>query len=194
MWPVGKGRWIFVLYSPLETLATIGYRFCRNDQCGSADDVRTKGASAGGQTLNTSLIPETIDDPVTSWAWLETSPMTVTVPNVAIKPRTTGFMAGIEFQPFYNPSWQPYLASALSDVRSLNANWVILTPTWTYTRSDQPVLEPLPERDMLWPDEVDAIKQSRGQSFSVALFPTPYFPAWSQSMVENISPRFRLVG
>jgi hypothetical protein len=177
MWPVGNGRWIFVLYNPLDTLASIGYRFCRNDQCGSADDSRTKGSSAGGQTVNTSLIPEKIDDTVTSWAWLETSPITVTVPNVTIKPRTNGFISGVEFQPYYNPSWQPRMPAALQDIHSLSANWVILTPTWTYTRYEQPVLEPVPGNDALWPDELDAINQAHGDSFSVALFPTPSFPS-----------------
>lgn len=176
MWPVGNHRWIFVLYSPLDTLATIGYRFCRNDQCGSADDARTRGIDTGGQIVNTSLLPEKIDDPVTAWAWLDTKPISVTVPNGTIKPRSNGFIAGVEFLHFYNPSWQPHLTAALQDVRSLNANWVILTPTWTFTRSEQPVLEPLPERDALWPDAVDSIKQARSQSFNVALFPTPYFP------------------
>lgn len=176
MWKVGDKRWIYVLYSPLDTLATIGYRFCRNDQCGSADDSRTRGNEAGGQSVNTSLIRETIDDPLTSWAWLETSQATVTLPNVTVKPRTGGFMAGVEFQPYYNPSWRPHLSEALQDIHSLSANWLVLSPTWTYTRVDQAVLEPLPDRDMLWPDAVDAIAQARGQNLNVALFPTPTFP------------------
>ena len=188
MWRVGALRWIFVLYSPLDTLATIGYRYCRNDQCGSADDARTKGSKTGGQIVNTSLIPEKIDDPVTSWAWLEAAPAQVTLPNVTIQPRASGFVTGVEFQPFYNPSWQPLMISALQDVGSLNANWVILTPTWTFTRADQPVLEPQSDRDGLWPDTVDTLKLARSLSLNVALFPTPYFPGGSEQWWKS-APR-----
>jgi hypothetical protein len=188
MWRVGALRWIFVLYSPLDSLAIIKYRYCRNDQCGSADDARTEGSQAGGQIVKASLVPKKIDDAVTSWAWLAASPAQVTLPNVTIKPRSSGFTAGVEFQPYYNPSWQPLLASALQDVRSLNANWVILTPTWTFTRSDQPVLEPQPNRDALWPDTVNTIKQARSLSLNVALFPTPYFPGGSDQYWKS-APR-----
>ena len=36
MWPIGKNRWMYVLFSPLQTVGAIGYRYCRNSLCGSA--------------------------------------------------------------------------------------------------------------------------------------------------------------
>ena len=38
MWPMGNNQWVYRLYSPLNMLGTFHYRYCRNGQCGSADD------------------------------------------------------------------------------------------------------------------------------------------------------------
>lgn len=176
MWNVGGNRWIYVLYSPLETLGDIHYRYCRNDQCGSADDVKTVGNQAEGLPVRTSPDPETISDKVEAWLWLEDIGEPTTLPNVDIRPRGQDYMAGIEIQPSYHPSWGPRMANAFSDVASMNANWLILTPSWTFTRLSPPVLELLPGVDLLWHDLSEAVDQARSHSLNLALYPTPHFP------------------
>ena len=176
MWGVGSNRWIYVLYSPLDTLGAIRYRYCRNDQCGSADDRKTPGQKAVGMAVSTALLPETIDDPVEGWVWLETLSEPTTLPNTTVRPPQAGFMAGIEFQADYHPSWSTNLASAINDVKGLNANWLVLAPSWTFTRANPPVLEPLPGADPLWPDMVSSLEATHTQGLNVALFPAPHFP------------------
>ena len=176
MWQVEPGRWVFVLYSPLDPLGSIIYRFCRNDQCGSADDERTVGAHNAGQVISPTLLPQKVDDPILNWHWIVTEDQPTVVPNVTVRSRDTGFWAGVEYQTNYHPSWAPYNNSALQNVKNLGANWVIYRPTWTYTRVNFPVFEPVAGQDPLWPDLVSMIGQARGQGLNVALFPSPRYP------------------
>jgi hypothetical protein len=55
MWPLGNNRWAYKLYSPLNMLGSFGYRYCRDGQCGSADDKATAGLSTQGRVAGTSL-------------------------------------------------------------------------------------------------------------------------------------------
>ncbi len=186
MWPIGDQRWMYVLYSPLETIGEIGYRYCRDGLCGSADDGQTSGPDAPGRSVHTSVLPETIVDQVDAWAWLsEEAQQPITLPNTAVRPRGTGYVAGVELQPYFHPSWRPLIASATGDIAGLKANWLFLTPTWTFTRQNLPVLEPVAGWDPLWPDSIETIVQARSQGLQVALFPTPRFPggasAWWKS-------------
>lgn len=181
MWGVpNSNRWIFILYSPLDTLGAIGYRYCRNEQCGSADNISTMGMNANSPTVNTSLLAETIDDPVTHWAWIQPSAGAVTVPNTTVRVMPQGFVTSIELQPSYQPSWQPLMASAFADIQSMHANQVTLTPTWTFTRQNLPVLEPVTGRDPLWPDLIADASLAKDLGLSLSYFPTPVFPGGAE--------------
>ena len=191
MWPIAKNRWGYILVSPLDKVNNFGYRYCREDQCGYADDASTMVDKSRGHPVSTSLLPQTLVDDVIDWAWWPSAPAPATVPNVAVQPHGNNFMAGIEFQAYYHPSWQPLMIKALNDIKSQNANWVILTPTWTYTRISPPVLEILPGNDPLYPDVASTISQARNLGFNVALFPTPRFPKemnqWWQEAPRDFS-------
>ena len=70
MWPRGNNQWVYQLYSPLNMLGDFEYRYCRNDQCGVADDVKTS-PGAHGRPVSTSLVPEDLQDTVTGWTWYQ---------------------------------------------------------------------------------------------------------------------------
>lgn len=177
MWGIpNSSRWIYVLYSPLDTLGAIGYRYCRNEQCGAADDASSMGTNAAGLSVNTSLLAETIDDPVKAWAWIQPQSGPVTVPNAPVRTMPPGFTTAVELQPAYHPSWQPLMPAAVANIKAMNANQVTLTPTWTFTRQNPPVLEPLPGHDPLWADLMANVELVQAQTMAVALFPTPDFP------------------
>lgn len=175
MWRLGNNRWAYVLNSPLQLIGSFSYRYCRNDQCSSADDVNTMGENSNGLTANTSLSPQTIDDQVAEWAWMKPDPGSIDIGQV-VTARDSNFIAGVEFQSDYHPSWMPRLPNALNDISALGANWIILSPGWTYTRVAQPILEPIMGRDPLWFDLTDSIGQIQARGFNVALFPMPHFP------------------
>lgn len=191
MWPVGENRWQFLLTSPLEGFESISYRYCREDQCGSADDIRTMGdnneITSSSRVVNPTLFGSTIEDAVNEWAWVSPVP-TATVPNITIQPRGPGFVTGIEFQPGYNPSWGPLWTNAIANVQQSGANWLIFTPSWSFTRLAPPVLELQPGQDVFWAEQANAILAARDVNLSVVLFPTPNFPT-KPSLWWEAAPR-----
>ncbi|NOY99089.1 MAG: carboxypeptidase regulatory-like domain-containing protein [Chloroflexi bacterium] len=176
MWPMGNNRWTYKLYGPLNILGNFGYRYCRNAQCGSADDIATTGNATTGRSITTSLTPQDIQESVTDWAWMQ-NPEPSTLVAAPIQARTTAFVAGVEFQPTYAPNWSAFTSQALQNIQALGSNWVVLTPTWTYTRTQPLVFTTQAGKDPLWSDNTRMISQARALNLNVALFPAPNFPA-----------------
>ena len=180
MWPLGNNRWAYKLYGPLNVLGSFSYRYCRNGQCGSADDVQTVGASPAGRLAATSLIGQDIQDTVNAWKWFE-NPEPVTLVGASITPRASGFIAGVEFQSTYRPNWSYYAPHAFANTQALGANIVVLTPSWTYTNVSPLGFAPVPGQDPLWIDSAIMISQARALGLNVSLFPAPNFPASSST-------------
>ena len=68
------GRW---------TCTSIFYRYCRNGQCGVADDEATAGDSATGHQVGTAITGQDLRDSVTRWAWMSSNgPTTLVGSNV----------------------------------------------------------------------------------------------------------------
>jgi hypothetical protein len=200
MWPLGNNKWIYKLYGPLNMLGTFHYRYCRDGQCGSADDASTSGISADGRAVATSITEQDIIDTVNKWAWLDhTDPLTLVGANIT--PRPAGFMAGVEFQQTYQPNWSYYYPQASQSAQALGANWVIFTPSWTYQQSSPIQFGTQPGQDPFWFDSALMINQARSLNINVGIFPTPNFvtssadfwknaprtPAWWQSWFDNYS-------
>ena len=177
MWPLGQGRWAYILYSPLDKISQLGYRYCRAGQCGQADDARTPGPRTEGQLVQTSTEPQGLPDEVPSWAWWgEKSQSSLDLSQVKVAPRGPSFFAGVEFMEEYHPSWMARTSSSLQDVSASGANGVVLTPTWTFTRSNPPVLEPVTRQDPMWMETVGVIKKAQQSDLQVTLRPVPHFP------------------
>ena len=51
-------------------LGDFEYRYCRNDQCGVADDVQTAPGKSG-RPISTSLVPQDLQDSVSAWSWFQ---------------------------------------------------------------------------------------------------------------------------
>ncbi len=191
MWQLEEQRWAYILYSPLDLVNQLGYRYCRADQCGHADDERTPGAFTSGQIIETSPDPLGLPDEIEQWRWLESEIPLVEVSDVPVPPRGSDFMAGIEMQTFHQPSLVPYIPDALDDLVSHNANWAIFTPSWTFTRIDPPVLELVTGQDPLWPELIKMGQQAQTRDLNVAIRPVPYFPtavdAWWNSAPRDFS-------
>jgi hypothetical protein len=174
MWSLGNNQWAYQLYSPLNMLGDFEYRYCRNDQCGIADDLET---SAGhlGRPVSTSLVPQDIQDTVSGWTWLQN-----TTPAAQVEYPVTarqGFMAGVEFQSDYDPTWQAWTPLAIQNVQGLYVNWLVLTPSWTVGRTAPFVFSPVPGVDPLWTDTLDTVSRTRAANLNVALFPAVNLPS-----------------
>ena len=171
MWPLGNNRWAYQLFNPLNLITSFEYRYCRNDQCGSADDVETSENQPGRPGITT-LAPQNLRDTVTSWKWLPATSPTPVV-GTSVLPREAGFIAGVEFQTDYHPTWQAWIPQALQNIQAIGANWVLLTPSWTVSDSSPLVFSPVPGVDPLWSDVSQMVSWARAINLNAALFPTP---------------------
>jgi len=176
MWDLGDNHYAYILFSPLNVLERFGYRYCRNDQCGSADDILTIGNESFGRIIETGEGSKTIQENIGDWVWLDPNLSTANTTLPAIQTRNDDFIMGIEYQAYSHPSWIPFNAAAINKILSMNANWMILSPTWTYTGNAPPILEPYPGIDTHWNDNLSAIIQARDSGLNVALKPSPNFP------------------
>lgn len=174
MWKTGDNQWAYKLYGPLNIIGSFGYRFCRNAQCGSADDVATAGDNAHGKNITPTLTPQDITDTVSQWTWSQT-PGNSSLVQTDIPSRGTGFVAGVEFQQYYDPSIPSFIPYALQNVQAFGGNWVIYDPSWTFTSNNPLSFSQLPGKDPFITDVTGAIASARAINLSVALFPQPRF-------------------
>ncbi|HJR79940.1 MAG TPA: carboxypeptidase regulatory-like domain-containing protein, partial [Anaerolineales bacterium] len=174
MWPLGNNRWAYKLYGPLNIIGSLGYRYCRNALCNSAGDVQTSGQGTRGHTVSPSLAAQDILDTVSQWTWPPGSG-SASVVATDIPARGTGFMAGVEFQSYYDPTVVRFTQPALQNVQALGSNWVVLIPSWTFSRNNPVIFAEEPGRDAFWVDTVTTISQARALNLNVAIFPQPHF-------------------
>ena len=127
---LGANEWFFTLHGPLEAAGDLGYRYCRNFACGSADDAETATPSTTGRPLSSSSSLQDIRDTIDAWQWWEGEqpPTTVVAPDLAPIP---GFEAGVEIVPRYRPTWPAVFEQAAAEIAAGGANGLVLTPAWT---------------------------------------------------------------
>jgi len=181
---VDATHWDYKLYSPLNIVGNVGYRFCRNEQCGIADDSATRGNSVGGWPFSPSLIGQDFEDEVSNWAWWNPgNGLQFNLKNVNRRDKT--FWGGIEFLQNYEPSWQSHLKTAVQDAQKTGANWLVLTPTWTFDRNNPPVLQIVPGSDPFWPDLVEMANLMNQANVNVAIYPSMNFTQDSATWWQN---------
>lgn len=182
LWKLSENRWIYVLNSPLEIIDSLGYRVCRNAQCSAADDSQTSGPFAAGYEAATSPDYQEVQVDVASWAWQDPAVGPAQPPGVEVATRGPDYVAGVEWQARYHPSWTPLKGRIMDDVQLTGGNWTVLAPTWSYTRSSPPILEIVAGRDAFWFDLTDFIGEGRQRGQNIGIFPTPDFtepvPQW----------------
>lgn len=140
MWRTDEHEWSFVLHGPLDFEGVLGYRFCRNFECGGADDVDTFGPATVGRQITPAVVSQDLRDTVRGWRWWGAAlpPSTVIAPEIT--PRA-GFEVGVEYLPDYRPWWSVLEERDLEGVMATGANAVTLTPAWVLLRENPtPVL------------------------------------------------------
>ncbi len=176
MWRISEGKWIYRLYGPFQAVRQFRYRYCRNAQCGIADDAATAG-SATGRFATVTLAPQDLQDTVQRWVWLSNPQSTVVASEV--QPHGADFMTGIEFQPQVDLTWLGYTALALRNLQAIQANWVIYTPGWEVPAT-QPYLYYTPGHTPLNAEMSTLVKQAQALGLRAALFPTPRLEQFSE--------------
>jgi hypothetical protein len=173
----GPNHWVYILYSPLNIISDLRYRYCRGGECGIADDAATMGDGAFGREVKISEEGVFQNDQVEEWTWLKkdlASPA-IQAPEEAIQ--RDDFMTGVELMPGHIPPQINQHLEIMKEISALHAGWVTITPTWSFTHQKPPVLEPRANQDLLWLDLKTAINTAKSQGLKVALYPHPHFPS-----------------
>ena len=129
MWKIGSNEWFYILNSPLNFIGEVEYRYCRNLQCGSADDIDTFGPEASGRPLVITGEQEELSDTVRDWQWYEEDVLSTTVTTDEITPRSD-YVTGIQINKHFHPSITSYVSRASEDIQNLGANSIVFSPTW----------------------------------------------------------------
>lgn len=185
MWPMGNQKYTYILYNPMGMLGEVGYRYCRNEQCGIADGEGTVGPSSAGYTFTTSPIAQTFEDDVTAWHWWQTQTTPTTVLAPSINNRGSSFLVGAELQQGYRPSWQSHYSASFRTLAGIGANWVIIPMTWTFTDDEAPVLKVIPGSDALWSDLTQQVQLAQQSGLDVAIVPYVQFASSGQDWWES---------
>jgi hypothetical protein len=129
MWPDGLNRWRFVLYNPLNLALDLGYRFCRNSECGVADDAATAGSSPTFHRFLPTVLPVDLEDRITAWrSWALPSPVfQVAETPASLRP---DMQAGFELGETWNARWLPRLEPALNEIAAAGATQVTFDSFW----------------------------------------------------------------
>jgi len=171
MWPLGNNQWLYVLNGPLDLFGSLSYRYCRNDQCGVADDSLTHDITSQGKSVTLTNDGQSIQDTVETWAnWSETT-VSTTIIAPEITPVGNQFFAGVELNPNYNPLWQPHYPNALQNIKSIGSNWVVFSPGWSYVQANPPAIATVGGRDELWGDLTAQIRYADTAGLKSALYP-----------------------
>ncbi|MFA9491478.1 MAG: carboxypeptidase regulatory-like domain-containing protein [Anaerolineales bacterium] len=129
MWKIGTNEWFYIINSPLDFTGKVEYRYCRNSQCGSADDIDTFGPNAPGRPLTISEDQGGVVDEIEDWQWYGSeAPSTPIISDVIIA--RPDFEAGIELSTRFHPSMDSTIPEALEDIYNLGANSVTHSPAW----------------------------------------------------------------
>lgn len=185
LWPLGEGRWGYAFYGPIDVAQELLYRYCRNEACAAATEAVYYGPQGGGRVLLSSLTPQNHKDQVNGWAWYQGAESSPQVVVEEVQPRQD-FVNGLAVAPLYDPTWNARWPQAAQALVSLQPQWVFLTPTWSVTRVNLPVFEPLPGYDPLQRDVETMAEGVRAVGVEVALFPMLRFPGpatvwWAQA-------------
>jgi len=125
MWSAGPQRWSYTLFSPLEWAGPVAYRYCRNGDCGVADDTATAGANPAGRQFTPSAHPQTLADTVQAWvAWSDAPAPAVVLAAPAARP---DFRSGVVLT---SVPWRRPFDPTFVDLVGLRLNTLVLSPAW----------------------------------------------------------------
>lgn len=171
---VGSNQWAFTLYSPQEYLDNAQFRFCRNYQCGLADDALTSGETAAGYLLKLSDNAMTeVEYDISAWAGLPHNSYSFSPE--AIPASNSIYIKGIEIDENFDKKSASTYDWGVVNAAVYGANMLILTPTWASPVSSSNHMNIEIGNDLLFP-ELDEFNTSATElGLSLGLYPQPRF-------------------
>ncbi|MBM4425194.1 MAG: hypothetical protein FJ030_17750 [Chloroflexi bacterium] len=168
MWRANVNSWNYTLLNPLDFAGQAEYRFCRNYQCGLADDGATFGPNPAGYRFTPTVLPQALQNNVGAWQWWADVPApALTLPPVNAHP---GFQSGIELAA-WRTAETPILPAAFDAIKPLSANWIRIPIVWDAPSANPPLISFDFARSPFRSDLIATIKAAREREFKVALLP-----------------------
>ena len=171
---LGGNYWTFTLYSPFEYLNNAQFRFCRNNQCGLADDAMTIGTDAAGYMLDLSdSSMTTIDYNLEEWAGL--SYQDYSFSPASIPSDNNIYYKGIEIDENLNRKSASTSDWGIVNAAVYGANMLILTPTWTTPITNTNLMTVETGSDLLFSELETMSADALELGLTISLFPQPRF-------------------
>jgi len=181
MWSDSAGGWTYTLFSPLDILATVQYQFCRNGQCAVASGIPASATTMPSFTASTE--PQTINNSGMNWIWNPISQASGSV--IQVNPREQGFITGVALWPANDPGIQSQYNTTFQQIRSLGANLVIVSPTWTVSNSSLPRFEINLNQDATWSDSTQQIHAAQNNGLAVVVYPRIHYPTTTEQWWQS---------
>lgn len=178
-------RWVLELHGAAEMTSVLTYRYCRDLECGRADEIGEAGTVGGERSLDMAAAG-LVEDSIDEWAYWRSEAASPELPAVDVISRP-GFEVGVEMAPIYRPSWTRYEQRSMARIAELGANSVTLTPTWILagTRST-PMIEFDPSSARFESELSAAAAAAREQGLQVNLRPGLAVPrGWWSAGLRN---------
>ena len=175
-WKTDENTWNYSLYSPMEFIDGAQYRFCRNDECGRADEAATSGMNANGYVLDLEYSgSERIRNTISDWYGMQKIPFEL-IP-AEISKSTSIQVMGFELDNNYDKHWLPYIENGLIDAGVSGSNRIVLSPSWTGVIDPSVKIEFDPQNDPYLSDLEEILGKIRNTDMQTAVYPQPaYLP------------------
>jgi hypothetical protein len=178
-------KWEYAIYSPTHLLNSTVYRFCRNGDCKNGLQTLTANNS-----FTPSQNPTPITDVILGWINPLTPSSEVFVENGGIYiPPSIEMINGVELSANYPSTWRNSIEMGLQEIKGTGTNWVILTPRWSITSTNPPMIEPSGSQDLSWVDMQWMINHLNIQGLQPVLFPLVNYSTdmqfWNNATKDN---------
>jgi len=167
LWPLGDGKYLYIVFSPLDATLPLTYRFCRNEDCQQARNAEALTADATIQPTSTA---QTATITLAAWEnWhVLTQPTSVSAANIPVK--STSYATIIELTPEMDPAWRVYAPIGISKLPEIGAQSVIFSPQWFITEGNT-ILQPKFGSTPFMFELVDMMNTTKALGLSTGLFP-----------------------
>ncbi len=169
LWPTGGNNYLYILFSPLDEISPLGYRFCRNSDCQNARSDKTNQGQVQIQPGEPAQTVTVTIDRWENWQVSSDSPAE-TFTGIPLPADPANYSTMIELTPEIDHSWAVYAPIGLSTIAESGASVVIFAPRWqtqVATSLLQPVLGVTPRYSQL----TTLLQSAKNTNLQRGLFP-----------------------
>jgi len=184
MTQTGASEWRFSLSSPLNLIGNTGVRVCRNGDCGkglSSEPVLSFTPAAEEQPISINI------DQWQNYELLSGSPA---VDNGRLNIiSNSNLISGVEIVSEIPESWVNTVDKGFDEIKNLGGKWVILSPTWSISTQNPPMIEPISKTDSSWADVQKMINFAKLKGLQPVIFPqlslSSYPNLWNETNISD---------